>query len=66
VELKDFYAAERNLKVAATNKKTFRLRKTGNEGIQRTPPEDNPASWPHPSLDGEVDPAWRDLDEHKQ
>jgi hypothetical protein len=43
--------------VVSRKQKTFVLRKTGNEGIQRTPPEDNPAGWPHPSLDGEVDPA---------
>ena len=41
----------------AANEKALVHRKTGNEGIQRIPPEDNPAGWPHPSLDGEVGPA---------
>jgi hypothetical protein len=37
-----------------------------NEGIQRIPSRTSGTGWPHPSLDGEVDPALRDHDEHNQ
>jgi hypothetical protein len=40
--------------------------KTGNEGIQRIPARTRVPGWPHPSLDGEVDPAKRDHDERNQ
>jgi hypothetical protein len=33
------------------------LDKTENEGIQRIPFRTRGTGWPHPSLDGEVDPA---------
>src|ERR1051325_11307335 len=34
--------------------KTFKRRKTGNEGIQRILSKTVQTGWPHPSLDGEV------------
>ena len=37
-----------------------------NEGIHLILPRTHAGGWPHPSLDGEVDPAVRDRDEHNQ
>jgi hypothetical protein len=48
------------------HKKTFKPDKTENEGIHRIPWRTRAKGWPHPSLDGEVDPALRDHDEHNQ
>jgi hypothetical protein len=46
------------------NKKPSDPDKTENEGIHRIPSRTYAKGWPHPSLDGEVDPAKRDHDEH--
>jgi hypothetical protein len=54
------------LNFRALKQKTFTPGKTENEGIHRTLPRTRAAGWPHPSLDGEVGPAWRDLDEHSR
>ena len=48
------------------NKKTFIPDKSENEGIQGILLRTRGTGWPHPSLDGEVDPVSRDHDEHNQ
>ena len=48
------------------HKKTFIPGKSENEGIQGILLRTRGTGWPHPSLDGEVGPVSRDLDEHNQ
>src|SRR5215468_1639742 len=50
----------------SASQKNLHPGKSENEGIQGIPSRTRGTGWPHPSLDGEVDPVSRDHDEHNQ
>src|SRR5690349_14609318 len=65
----DRLTVERPARVKAVQnlaQKNLHPDKSENEGIQRILFRTRGAGWPHPSLDGEVDPVSRDHDEHNQ